>query len=406
MGAFAPRQEILGSMSRTVSTNATPGPGQGLLHSLLMCLGSLLTCSLALAQDPAPEEQLAAVDAAIGEIQAWLDEADNNRSSLETELRTNTRQLDTLQAEVADNRQSIATLTQTLESLNTRTDSLEQEREEQTTRIAQAVRASYLSGREPYLKLLLNQQNPTASARMTQYYQRYNRARLDRIEQFRNTLSRLEQARQETQTAAQQLQERQQALDTQQESLSKRQAERERLLLALKQDIASRSDELAQLSQDREHLEALIQQIQDAIANIPAPEQLSPFSQARGSLPWPVDGTPLNRFGASYSDGNLHRQGVVLRVEAGSPVRAIHPGRVVFADWLRGSGLLVVVDHGEGYLSLYANNRSLIKNKGDWVNRGEALATAGDDAGLAQPGIYFEIRHNGQAQDPAQWCQS
>ncbi|MCP5329428.1 MAG: peptidoglycan DD-metalloendopeptidase family protein [Gammaproteobacteria bacterium] len=393
-------------MSTNATTHATPGAMRQPRCSLLGCISSLLVCSLALAQDPAPEEQLAAVDAAIGKIQTWLEEADNNRSSLETELRANTRQLDTLNGEVTDNRQSIATLTQTLDSLNTQADTLEREREAQTTLIAQAVRASYLSGREPYLKLLLNQQNPAASARMTQYYQRYNRARLDRIEQFRDTLSALEHTRQETEAAAQQLQQRQQSLDAQLQNLLEHQAERERLLLALTQDIASRSDELTQLNQDREHLEALIQQIQDAIASIPAPEQLSPFSQARGSLPWPVDGSPLNRFGATYSDGNLHRQGVVLRAEAGSAVRAIHPGRVVFADWLRGSGLLVVVDHGEGYLSLYANNRSLIKSKGDWVNRGEALATAGDDAGLAQPGIYFEIRHNGQAQDPAQWCRS
>ena len=229
--------------------------------SLLGCISSLLVCSLALAQDPAPEEQLAAVDAAIGKIQTWLEEADNNRSSLETELRANTRQLDTLNGEVTDNRQSIATLTQTLDSLNTQADTLEREREAQTTLIAQAVRASYLSGREPYLKLLLNQQNPAASARMTQYYQRYNRARLDRIEQFRDTLSALEHTRQETEAAAQQLQQRQQSLDAQLQNLLEHQAERERLLLALTQDIASRSDELTQLNQDREHLEALIQQV-------------------------------------------------------------------------------------------------------------------------------------------------
>ena len=92
--------------------------------------------------------------------------------------------------------------------------------------------------------------------------------------------------------------------------------------------------------------------------------------------------------------------------DAGSAVRAIHPGRVVFSDWLRGSGLLVVVDHGDGYLSLYANNQTLIKNMGDWVNRGEALATAGDNGGLDQPGIYFEIRRHGEALDPAVWCES
>ncbi|MCB1665816.1 MAG: peptidoglycan DD-metalloendopeptidase family protein [Pseudomonadales bacterium] len=366
----------------------------------------LLAGNLALAQDAPPEEQLAAVDAAIAKIETWLNDADNNRSSLESELRANTRRLDTLNGELTDNRQAISRLNTELNNLKVQSQTLEQDRETQRTLIAQAVRASYLSGREPYLKLMLNQEDPGASARMMQYYQAYNRARLARIEQFRDTLAALTQTRQKTEEAAAQLSDRQTSLDDQLRTLASEQAERETLLLALNEDIASRSGELAQLAQDREHLEALIQQIQDAIAAIPAPEQLTPFSQAQGSLPWPVDGAPLNRFGASYSDGNLHRQGIVLRAEAGSPVRAIHPGRVVFSDWLRGSGLLVVVDHGEGYLSLYANNRSLVKRKGDWVNRGEALATAGDDAGMDQPGIYFEIRHNGQAQDPAQWCRS
>ena len=163
---------------------------------------------------------------------------------------------------------------------------------------------------------------------------------------------------------------------------------------------------LEQLTEDRARVEELIKQINDAIASIPPPEQLTPFSEARGRMPWPVNGRALNNFGESYSDGNLHRQGLVLAADAGSPVRAVHPGRVVFSDWLRGSGLLVVVDHGDGYLSLYANNQTLVKNTGDWVNRGEAVATAGDNGGLNQPGIYFEIRRHGEALDPAAWCES
>lgn len=373
---------------------------------LLKLLAWLLVSNLALAQDAPPEQQLAAVDAAIAKIETWLNDADNNRSSLESELRANTRRLDALNRELAENQEAIRRLNAELDSLAAQSQTLELAREAQHTLIAQAVRASYLSGREPYLKLMLNQEDPSASARMMQYYQAYNRARLARIEHFRDTLAALSQAQHKAEEAAAQLNIHQTTLNEQLHTLASEQAQRETLLLALIDDIASRSGELAQLTQDREHLEDLIQQIQDAIAAIPSPEQLTPFSQAQGSLPWPVDGTPLNQFGASYSDGNLHRQGVVLRADAGSPVRAIHPGRVVFSDWLRGSGLLVVVDHGDGYLSLYANNRSLVKRKGDWVNRGEALATAGDDAGMDQPGIYFEIRHNGQAQDPAQWCRS
>jgi septal ring factor EnvC (AmiA/AmiB activator) len=252
----------------------------------------------------------------------------------------------------------------------------------------------------------LNQEDPTLSARMLSYYANFNAARLARIEAFRNTQLQLEASQQALSTASERLREQEQTFALQLESLQSDSELRLSLLQTLDAEIASRSGELDQLLADRTHLEELLEEIEDAIANIPPPEQLTPFAQARGRLPWPLTGSPMNRFGAAYSDGNLHRQGIILSAPAGTPVRAIHPGRIVFSDWLRGSGLLVVVDHGEGYLSLYANAQTLAKQKGDWVNRGEALATAGTNGGLDVPGIYFEIRHNGQAEDPALWCQS
>lgn len=359
-----------------------------------------------LAQETPPEQQLAQLNSAIADIESWLNSAANNRSALETQLRENTQKIDGIHAQVAENREAIASLQAQLSTLNQHSVALETDKTAQEALIKQALRASYVSGREPYLKLLLNQQDPARSARMLHYYERFNRERLARVQQFRVTLNALLATRAQIEASSRERDNAQTQLQAQLDSLGAEQTLRNTLLVALKDDIATRSGELQQLSQDRGHLEALIAKIQEAIANIPPPEQLTPFAQARGKLPWPVAGTALNRFGAAYSDGNLHRAGIVMSAEIGSPVRAVHPGRVVFADWLRGSGLLVVVDHGEGYLSLYANNQSLVKRKGDWVNRGEALATSGENGGIGDPGIYFEIRHNGQAQDPALWCES
>ncbi len=358
------------------------------------------------AQEPLPEEQLETVNAAIASIEDWLNDASQNRGALERELRSASQRLDATRSAVAASRVEIQSVTASFAQLDAERITLEQAQDEQQALAAAAVTASYLSGQEPYLKLLLNQQDPTLGSRMLTYYRDYNAARLAKIEAFRDTLTQLESTRADIAAARESLDSQQHTLEAQLATLATEQAEREALLLALNKDIASRSTELDQLTADRQHLEALLEQIQTAIIAIPAPDQLTPFAQARGTLPWPVEGRPLNRFGETYSDGNLHRQGVVLQAERGSPVRAIHPGRVVFSDWLRGSGLLVVVDHGDGYLSLYANNQSLVKQKGDWVNRAEALATAGENGGAEQPGIYFEIRHNGQAQDPAQWCVS
>ena len=374
--------------------------------ALFCTLLALWTHHSSVAQQPAPEEQLAQLNSAIADIETWLNSATNNRSALETQLRENTKKIDGIRTQVADNQAAIAMLQAQLVELNERSVTLMAEKAAQEELIKQAVRISYISGQEPYLKLLLNQQDPAQSARMLRYFESFNRERLARVEKFRETLSELLATREQIEASSRERDAREAQLQAQLDSLSAEQSQRNTLLVALKDDIATRSDELQQLSEDRGRLEALLEKIQEAIANIPPPEQLTPFAQSRGKLPWPVAGTALNRFGAAYSDGNLHRQGIIMSAEVGSPVRAVHPGRVVFADWLRGSGLLVVVDHGEGYLSLYANNQSLVKRKGDWVNRGEALATSGENSGTGSPGIYFEIRHNGQAQDPAQWCES
>lgn len=358
------------------------------------------------AQEAPPEEQLEQLNAAIASIESWLNSASNNRSTLESELRSTTQQIESTNLNIAQNRTAIAALEEQRNTLNARRDVLEEEKSAQQALIQQALRASYISGQESYLKLLLNQEDPSLSARMLRYFGDFNQERMERIALFRETLNELASTSQQLESNAQELTTRQSELETQRLSLTDDSQHREELLNALKDDIAARSGELQQLSEDREHLESLIEQIQEAIASIPAPDQITPFAQAKGNLPWPVTGAPLNRFGAAYSDGNLHRQGIVLSSEQGAAVRAVHPGRVVFADWLRGSGLLVVVDHGDGYLSLYAQNQSLAKGKGDWVNRGEALATAGANGGTGQAGLYFEIRHNGQALDPAQWCES
>jgi len=153
-------------------------------------------------------------------------------------------------------------------------------------------------------------------------------------------------------------------------------------------------------------LQALVDQINNAIVDIPETADLMPFADARGRMPWPLNGAVLASFGQTYSNGQLRRQGLIIAAEPGTAVRAIHPGRVVFADWLRGSGNLVVVDHGNAYLSLYAHNQQLTKQAGDWVNRGEALALSGHDAGNGQAGLYLEIRRNSQPQNPADWLAS
>jgi septal ring factor EnvC (AmiA/AmiB activator) len=163
---------------------------------------------------------------------------------------------------------------------------------------------------------------------------------------------------------------------------------------------------LAAREQDRTQLESLLEEIDRALAQLMPQESVEPFSAARGSMPWPVDGRITTRFGASRNLGKMRWQGVRMAAEPGSTVTAIHHGRVVYADWLRGSGLLLVIDHGDGYMSLYAHNESLLRDVGDWVTAGAPVSTVGDSGGQSEPGLYFEIRRNGKPTDPQQWCRS
>jgi septal ring factor EnvC (AmiA/AmiB activator) len=369
----------------------------------LLSLSLLASAAGMAAKEPLPQEQLEQVGAAIARIEEWLHTAASDRNTLEQELRDTTAAITTKRTAIRDTETQISELRRQLQQLERQQNELQQALANQEELARQALRASYSSGRDSYLKLLLMQEDPSRSARMLRYYSDFNRARLDGITAYRDTLQALDATAASLLDTEQALELSRQTLEDAESALAAETTRREQLLAALAQEMAVRNTQLTQLREDQQRLESLVQQIRDVVINIPAPEDLAPFAQARGRLPRPVDGDALNRFGESYSDGNLHRQGIVLGAAEGTPVRAVHPGRVVFADWLRGSGLLVVVDHGEGYMSLYANNGSLIKRNGDWVNRGEALATAGSDGGSGRPGLYFEIRHDGQAQDPAQW---
>lgn len=353
--------------------------------------------------DEQAETQLAEVNAAIAEIQDWLDSAERDLGEQEQALRRLNRRITEREQTIADNRSAIRAAETELDGLQSRASTLEQSLEAQQALVARAVRASWMSGRDSRLKLLLNQEDPARAARMLHYYAHFNRSRLEQIDSYRDDIESLAQTREAITNTREDLQTHNETLSEQLASLAAERDQQAEIIAELQQLMAGRSNELEDLLADREELEALVEEINRIIVDIPAPEDMQPFADARGAMPWPLQGRVLSSFGQSYSDGNMVRQGMIIAAEQGTPVRAIHHGRVVFADWLRGSGLLTVVDHGNGYISLYGHNAVLNKQSGDWVNRGEPVGTAGRDAGTGSAGVYFEIRHNGQPQDPVNW---
>jgi murein hydrolase activator len=358
------------------------------------------------AGDAPPEAQLAALNESIAGIENWLQRSRQQRSREEAALSELAGGIAQAQISIQHNRNTLGDLAQQQTQLQEQEGALLEQTREQREIVARALRASYMSGADEPLKLLLTQREPGIAQRMLVYFDAFNRDRLQQIQQWRDTLASLEGTRGELLDNRSALELTNRQLEEQIAELEARQNQRQQLITRLSAEMLARSGELDQLMQNRAHLQELIDEINRLIVDIPAPEEMMPFTDYSGRMPWPLNGDLRARYGETYSGGNLQRQGIIIGAEAGSPVRAIHNGRVVFADWLRGSGNLVVIDHGHNHISLYAHNQSLLKQSGDWVNRGEVLALSGADAGGGIPGLYFEIRRNSQTLNPVEWLEA
>ncbi|RMG35548.1 MAG: hypothetical protein D6720_06945 [Gammaproteobacteria bacterium] len=259
-------------------------------------------------------------------------------------------------------------------------------------------------GRQERLRLVLDQDDPGEISRLLTYYDYLNRERVRRVSDIRRRLQALRQ----TQKALEQEQARLAALEQAQRerkrALEAEQLTRRRLVAKLAAEIEGQGARLTRLQRNEQQLQLLLRNLQDALADIPAETvQQTPFPKMRGKLPWPVKGVIRKAFG-DPKIGQLRWDGVMIAAPEGREVRAVHAGRVAFADWLRGFGLLLIVDHGDGYMTLYGHNQSLFKEPGDWVQKGETIATVGDTGGRRETGIYFAIRRNGKPVDPLRWC--
>jgi septal ring factor EnvC (AmiA/AmiB activator) len=353
--------------------------------------------------DVSAEQQLQAVSEAISQIQRWLQTTRAQRSVEEQALLESSQQLNMLRQQMFANQRQLSVLESELTRLTAEQDVLLKDSEQQRSQIASTLVASYLSGSDSQLKLLLNQQDPAIARRMLVYFEAFNQQRIAHIIRWRDTLAELAVNRETLLTTADQLSDLNNSLQQQQITLESQQLARETLISELTTQMGARGSELDILIADQLELQALINEINSVVIDIPAPEELMPFAASRGNMPWPANGRLLAAYGDVFGAGQLRRHGIVIAAETGSPIRAIHPGRVIFSDWLRGSGNLLIVDHGNAYISLYSHNQQLLKQSGDWVNRGEALALSGEDGGTGEPGLYFEIRRNSETLNPADW---
>jgi len=274
--------------------------------------------------------------------------------------------------------------------------------QERKAALAEQIVAAYQLGRESRLKLLLNQDSPARLGRMMAYYDYFSRAQADRIRELRVALETLDRMQREIDAALVELSEVRRQQEGEAQVLERRREQRDSVLAALGGMIGQGEARLAELTRNRADLEALLERLSSALADIPADlgGYRSP-AQLRGALPLPVPGRVSHAFGQSRGAG-LSWHGWLIEAPGGTEVRSIAYGRVAYADWLRGYGLLMIIDHGDGFMSLYGNNESLLFEVGDWVQPNAVISTVGAGSGTGQ-GLYFELRNQGKAVDPASW---
>jgi len=271
--------------------------------------------------------------------------------------------------------------------------------------LGKQVRSAFMIGRQEYLKLMLNQEDPALVGRTLVYYDYFNQARSEQINQVQAALEKIENLSVAISAEAKRLQQTRTKQQAEKKALEKTYRERALVLASLSRDIKSKDQQLTQMSADEKRLQNLLQAINKAMPDIFAEAgNHKSFVAYKGKLVWPVNGQVKKLFGKRRKSGKLKWNGVIIRAAKGREVHAISHGRVAYADWLRGYGLLLIIDHGDGYMSLYGHNQSLYKETGDWVDVNEVIGEVGDSGGQQRSGLYFEIRHKGKPTNPSRWC--
>lgn len=336
-------------------------------------------------------------------------------NELQKQMRTNRSEHDRLQSSLETNEESIGKLSERLEILNealidkqqTLSD-LQHKQQQQVSQLhahrqilAQQIRSAYVIGRQDYLKLWLNQENPSAVGRVLTYYEYVNKSRIQQIQQINEILQNIQHLEHDISRENKELNQLVADQTEEKRNLELSRSERQRILDELAKTLESQQKQLSQLQEDKSNLQNLLGNLGEVAKTLPK-QQGKPFTLQRGELLIPVIGSVKYQFGDERI-GHLKWQGILFGAPTGQKIQAIAAGRVAFAQWFRNLGLLVIIDHGEGYMSLYAHNQSIYVKAGDWINAGTTIASVGNSGGQKEAGLYFEIRYQGAPINPSKW---
>lgn len=370
-----------------------------------LLLALLLPVTAVIAQEEGlsriKERELEEVREKISRLKESMDERAAERDRVTAELQE-------AEVRIAETRQQIKELERQQAfserrktELEVRLAELQRELEREAGLLAAQVRAAWASGGQERLKLLLNQQDPADVGRQLAYYRYLSEYRGDNIETMTGHIDEARRVRDDVAAEEARLQRLAKARYAELTALNTAQEKRQALLASVKQRLSEEGQEIERLAAEEQDLARLIRELTSILSDYPITSE-EPFSALKGALTWPVAGRLLHDFGQPRA-GGVRWNGVVLAAPRGREVRTIYHGRVVFADWLAGLGLLVIVDHGEGFMTLYGYNESILANAGDWVAPGDVIATVGDSGGQQQASLYFEIRQGTRPVNPRGW---
>ncbi|QEI13765.1 murein hydrolase activator EnvC family protein [Cellvibrio japonicus] len=376
------------------------------------CATALVAFALLLATVPvfANQEEMAKLQRDIEALQKELKSVQGTRTELQKEVEKSEKDINELQKKADKINQELKQQQQELNKLEHERAALERQQQAQLAQLTEQVRASHRLGQQSELKVLFNQESPGDFARIMKYHSYFMAAHNQKLAGYRETIAQIDNLTPAIVQRTDELRGLQEQLDRQRNQLKKLHGQRQSALAKVNHSLKDKQEALRQAVQDRNRLQALMNQVAKRVAGaaqspayVPLPPGGERFSKRKGRMPWPTQGSMIHRFGSARIAGQINWSGAYISAPAGNSVVAVHHGRVVFADYFGGHGLLIIVDHGEGYMSLYAHNQELLKKAGELVSAGDTIARVGNSGGQSSNGLYFEIRYQGKPIDPGAW---
>lgn len=388
---------------RNIKKQAIRNFGQFLI--LLLIAYSNISVAATAAKDEqdatVSKERLQTLKNDIDRLKKWLEEAQRQKSEVKKELQDTEDSILELNQQVDEIKSKINEREQSREQLNNKQENLRAQLRRDKISLLKGLKLAYLKPQTNPLKIILNQEQPHKSVRLLKYYNYFSKAQTKRIQVATDSLMMLK----DTERL---LTEESERLKTLKSTLANRisiiQLEREKrniLLANLDRKVKRNSSNLSNLRQEYENLEQLLAQLRSQLSL----KQKEAFGQRRGNLPWPIRGAVKQKFGDTKLAGKMRWNGLVIKARSSELVKAVHYGQVIFADAFKGFGQLIIIDHGSGFMSLYAYNNRLDHKVGDWVVPGEPIAAIGSIDGFTGTNLYFELRRDGRPFDPEPWLQ-